>query len=958
MANHTPSQQNLFFSEPETSPSPSQIPHNSLNNNLSNEPDDNKLDEKTIDISLDISTDILTSDFSSSKIKLSTEYDKSKLAPMLRQYVEIKEQYPNYLLLFQVGDFFEVFFEDAVTVSDSLSIRLTSRDKDQDNPIPMCGVPIHAFDNYLPRLLTLGFSCVVVEQVEDASQAKGLVKREITRIVTPGVRLDGEGLDEKRSNYLSAIIPMGMDQAILFAIEVSTGMLIVKEASSVYDIENILSRYAPREILLPFKDVEAGILEVSPVFNVTKDFAKANQVKLSYRAFSLPSDELLQTLFNNCTIEPSLREQIILDSKSNSAHHLRGLSALLSYVQEVSLRVDVCISGYSFDKTENVYVLDTSTRRNLELCEASYDGDRKYSVIGVIDKTKTAAGGRLLQDWLLSPLSKKEQIDERLDAVSECISSPEKIEKIRQVFSQVRDMERLSSRIAGSRATPYDFGLLRASLETMPQIIDIISDLSAGFFKNILSQVDIVDDVLQILKDAFVDELPPKLGERDVIRDSYHPEILRLRNLRKNSQSLLNEMELRERENTSIQNLKIRHNSVFGYYIEISKGQLSKVPESYIRKQTLTNAERFITPELKTLEQEIFSSKSRLLEIEKEIISEVRAQVSKSAIRLQKLARHIAVLDVIFSFAYVSVRNNFCRPEIIEDSKTEVISGRHPIVELVCGQPNFIPNDVLLNTNEKSFAVLTGPNMGGKSTYLRQLGIIQVLSQCGCFVPAKKAVLGIADRIFTRIGSGDALAKGESTFMVEMKEAANIIRNATNRSLVLIDEVGRGTATADGLSLATAIAHWLINKTACRTVFATHFHELTELPSFSEKAFCLSVGIVELKNRIEFTHRIEHQASKKSYGLHVAKLAGIPEQLIREANTLLNSSSCNQANKVLHSDTNQNIVFDSSQMEDLLDSDILNLLKDLKELSPESITPLKALELIYEFNSRIKKTIF
>jgi DNA mismatch repair protein MutS len=882
--------------------------------------------------------------------------DTSRLAPMLRQYVEIKEQYPSCLLLFQVGDFFEVFFDDAVTVSDALSIRLTSRDKDQDNPIPMCGVPVHAFENYLPRLLRQGFSCVVVEQVEDAAQAKGLVKREITRIITPGVRLDGEGLDEKHSNYLSAILPYGIDSAVFVAIEVSTGILLLREAGSADEIEDLLYRYAPKEILLPFKDIEAGILETAPALVAALEYAKSAQVKISYRKFSLQqtASATPSGLFEGYAIEETVSKEITKDLDAGSPALKRAVRTLLSYVRDISLHANVCISAYSFEKVAGCFVVDNATRRNLELGEASFDGDRKHSVLGVLDRTKTAAGGRVLQDWLMSPLASKEKIDARLDAISEILREPDTMDEIRQVLAEVRDMERLSTRIAGNRASPHDFSLLRGSLRVMPRIIEIVRGYTSEFFTSLGHGIDILEDVCTLLEDAFVEELPAKLGERDVIRDSYHKELARLRALRKDSQSLLTQMELEERQKTGIQNLKIKHNSVFGYFIEISKGQLAKVPDRYTRKQTLTNAERFVTPELKTLEQELLSSKTRLFDLERQLFLDIRAIVADASLRLQKLARSVAVLDVIFSFAYVSRKNSFVRPEIVEQARTEITGGRHPVVEMVCGRPDFVPNDACLDADAESFAVLTGPNMGGKSTYLRQVGIIQVLAQSGCFVPAKKAVIGIADRIFTRIGSGDALAKGESTFMVEMKEAANIIRNATSRSLVLIDEVGRGTATTDGLALATAIAHWLIDTTRCRTVFATHFHELTALPEYSDRVFCLSVGIVETSRNIEFTHRIEHKVSTKSYGLHVARLAGVPDSLINEASRLLSVDQGAVPVQGAENIPSGNSPIDSNA----IPSDLYALLNQIKTLQPETVTPLQALELLYEFAAKVKKSDF
>jgi DNA mismatch repair protein MutS len=818
----------------------------------------------------------------------------------------------------------------------------------------MCGVPIHAFENYLPKLLRQGFSCVVVEQVEEASEAKGLVKREVTRIITPGVRLDGEGLDEKIFNYLSAIIPNGIEGGIYASIEVSTGVLLIREAASVEDMENLLYRYAPREILLPFKDPEMGIFDTHSVLKAAMEYARSAQVKISHRTFStatIGSETIENDLFDKVTIDDEKKKEISEHIKTRSPSFLRCISSLLSYVKEISLKVDLCVSSYSYEGAGSGYVIDAATRRNLELSEASFDGDRKFSVLGVIDKTRTAAGGRLLQDWILAPLSSREDIEERLDAVEEITRSGTALDEVRKIFTEVRDIERLSTRISGNRATPYDFGLLRASLQIVPGVKNIIGSFKSQFLNEVYQNFDTLEDVSLLLERAFVEDLPPKFGERDVIRDSYHGELERLRSLRKNAQGLLTRLEVEEKSKTGIQTLRIKHNSVFGYFIEISKGQLAKVPDTYVRRQTLTNAERFITPELKTLEQEILSSKTRLYDLERQLFTEVRMEVAKASLRLQRLARSLAVIDVLFSFAHVSLRNGYVRPTMVDDAVTEVKGGRHPVVEHVCGRPHFVPNDSLLVAEDKGFAVLSGPNMGGKSTYLRQLGIIHVLAQSGCFVPAKEAVIGVADKIFTRIGSGDALAKGESTFMVEMKEAAHIIRNATEKSIVLIDEIGRGTATADGLALATAISHWLIDKIRCRTVFATHFHELTSLPEYSSRAFCLSVGIVETRNNIEFTHRIENKVSKKSYGIHVAKLAGVPDALIKEAMLLLSQLRAADPSSVEAIEISS---IDSAS----IPSDLYEVLAMLKKIQPEHITPLQAIELIYDISKKVKNSEF
>ncbi|HMO17111.1 MAG TPA: DNA mismatch repair protein MutS [Oligoflexia bacterium] len=884
----------------------------------------------------------------------SREVKKSELPPMLRQYVEIKEKYPGYVLLFQVGDFFEVFFEDAVTVSDVLSIRLTSRDKDQDSPIPMCGVPIHAFENYLPKLVANGFSCVVVEQIEDLSEAKGLVRRDVTRVITPGVRFDGEGLNENSFNYLGAVITDGIDGAIVGFIDISTGILIVREANSINDVENLLNRYSPTEILIPFQDEHVKYSN-KEILATCELHANRQGIKISYRSFnSLPDPDC--NILDHFSVEESAYLELKKCLSVSSKNVFVLLHGLLQYVQEVSLKNLLCISSFSFARANFDTVVDAATIRNLELTEASFDGDRKYSVLGVLDKTKTAAGGRLLRDWILSPLADQVAINDRLDALEEVISRPESIELVRRFLSEIRDIERLASRISGNRASPHDFSVLRSSLKAVPAINEALWSFNSKILQAWVENFDTMPDILDLLCRGFVDDPPHRLGERDVVRSEYNEELARLRSIRADSSSLLNTLEQQEREKTGIHNLRVKHNSVFGYFIEISKGQSAKVPSRYIPRQTLANSVRFVTPELKTLEKEIFSSQARIFDLERTLFMDIRAEVARSGIRLQCLARKLAFLDVVFSFAYISIRNSYVRPVITSELSSKIKGGRHPVVEQVVGRQQFIPNDLYFDANSKRYAVLTGPNMGGKSTYLRQVGIIHVLAQAGCFVPAEEAVIGVADRIFTRIGSGDALARGESTFMVEMKEAANILKRATERSLVLIDEIGRGTATADGLALATAISHYLIDTSKCRTIFATHFHELTTLPDYSNAVFCLSVGILETRNSIEFTHRIENRASEKSYGIHVAQLAGIPEEVLRKSESLIASgnvpcfggSLINESCSVMRSES-------SVKVSDVLPEELKSVFHVLRSIDPMDITPLGALELLFELSRKVRE---
>ena len=864
--------------------------------------------------------------FSAAKDVESTEV--VELAPMLKQYVETKKSYPEHLLLFQVGDFYEVFFEDAITVSDCLQIRLTSRDKNKENPIPMCGVPIHAIDNYLPRLLELGHSAVVVSQVEDARQAKGMVRREITRIITPGVRLDGDGLNEKEFNYLVSAISLGSSSAISYS-DISIGVLRVLELETTEELLDAIRRLKPAELILPSLYNNSPIDRNSDWLKEASALAKELGARVIYRPYDFANEKKIAEVLETWLADKDSIKVVQDSILQLSAVGLSSLCSTLSYIDEVSFGVKPVFSSIEREESSSSVIIDSATRRNLELTEARIDGDRRNSLVGNIDYCKTAMGSRLLRQWLLNPSSDLREINERLAAVEELLAKPTALNQIRDNLIRVRDLDRLCSRIATHRASPRDLKVLQDSIELLPSLADVLKELkNSVVFLKLIDDLDLLEDLTKKLSASLVEEPPMKINEGGIFKEGYHPELDRLNRLRLDGRTLLAKIEQVEKDKTGIGSLKIKFNNVFGYFFEVPKGQLSKIPSHFERRQTLVNAERFVTPELKEQEAEILSAKARQIDLEREEFVALRSYVADALFRIQKTARVLSKLDTLCCFAYLAQKNNYTKPNVNTGFSTIVVGGRHSVVEQVIGAHNFIPNDVNLNCENRRLAILTGPNMGGKSTYLRQIGLIQLLAQAGSFVPAQSAELGLVDRIFTRIGAADDLTRGDSTFMVEMREAATIVRKATSRSLVLIDEVGRGTATSDGLAIATAISEWLLDKTKCRTVFATHFHELTR--DIKPGAFCLAVGILEKANEIVFTHRIEEEVCDRSFGIEVARLAGLPEELLLRASQILDNTE----------ETKPRIKNNISNKED---SDSTFLIQKLSAINPNNLTPIEAL---------------
>lgn len=881
--------------------------------------------------------------------------------PMLQQYLQIKEQYPQHLLLFQVGDFYEIFFDDARVASEHLNIRLTSRDKDTADPIPMCGVPIHALDNYLPKLLQGGFSCVVMSQVEDAKNKKGMVRREITRIVTPGIRYEGDGLDEKYFNYLAAACVGAGNTGAVSYVDVSTGHLRIQETESIEELIEAIRRISPSEILIPASLFSAEIDSSQSWSKEIKRVSREYSSRVVSRPFQRVSRDSLKKQINEmlrAEDDRSSGRTVSAAIELMSPVGLACLDAILAYIEEVSFGSSPGLSQFTLEEPSNVVFVDAATRRNLELFQTRIDGERKNSLVGHIDCTRTAMGSRLFADWLMSPSCDLKEISARHASVEELASSLSVLSELRELLTGVRDIDRLVSRITGCRATPRDLGALLESLASLPRIEQIIKQLHSPIMESIAGQFDSLEDISGKLQGALADDLPVRVNEGGIFRDGYHEEIDRSRKIRQEGRRWLGHLEAQEKQRTGISGLRIKYNNVFGYFIEVTKTHLSKVPKEYERKQTLVNAERFVTEELKEHELSILSAKTKQFELERELFAELREWVCGEAGRIQLTSRMLSLLDVLSSFAHVAVSFNYCRPSLCEDQELIIRGGRHPVVERVLGPHNFVPNDTYLNGSSRRFAVLTGPNMGGKSTYLRQVGLIQLLAQAGSFVPAESAKLGLVDRIFTRIGAADDLTRGDSTFMVEMREAAVIVRKAGARSLVLIDEIGRGTATTDGLALATAISEWLLDHIGCRTVFATHFHELTKLSEIKEGAFCLAVGVIEKEKEILFTHRIEEKAADRSYGIEVARLAGLPEALLKEAEKIL--VQLESASETFSGEVSEGEVKPLARDVEICRAENLDRLSTFRDLrdklrkyNPDAMTPLQALHELIELKEMV-----
>ncbi|MGI6227247.1 MAG: DNA mismatch repair protein MutS, partial [Peptococcales bacterium] len=792
--------------------------------------------------------------------------------PMMLQYQDIKAKYQDCILFFRLGDFYEMFGPDAQTASKILEIALTSREAGKGKRVPMCGVPFHAVDNYVAKLINKGFKVAICEQVEDPKECKGIVKREVVRIITPGTVLESNILEEKANNYLVAII-CNKNAFGLASVDVSTGDFYTTQITDQQSFINEILRFNPTEFIISVEDMtyleKLGINFDNIVINHPLDYV----FQLDYCA------------------------KVLLEHFNVNSLHSLGCSEYPLCVQASGAVIDYLLVNHKtppknitrlkvYHLGESMF-LDYATKRNLELTQSLHTLERKDSLLGVIDYTVTALGGRMLKNWVEQPLLNKQRIEERLDSIDEFVGNNTGRKKLRTLLNPIYDLERIVARVSFGSANAKDLLSLKSSLELLPEIHDLLAACNGDYLRKLSNELDTLEDIFFLLDNALEPEPPFSLREGNLIKDNYDSEVDKLRSITKDGKQWIIDLEQKEKDKSGIKSLKIGFNKVFGYYLEVTKSNLHLVPEHFIRKQTLANAERFITPELKELEDQVLGADEKLNELEYEIFTAIRENVKGHISRILKTAKLLGELDCLAALAEAAVINNFVRPEINETGTFELLKCRHPVVEVKLEGQWFIPNDLSLDNTEQRFLIITGPNMAGKSTYCRSVALVSILMQMGSFVPCEKASLPIVDRVFARIGASDDLSTGLSTFMVEMNEVANIVNNATENSLIILDEVGRGTSTYDGLSIAWSLTEYLNNEIRAKTLFATHYHELTKLAEKFSGIKNYNIAVQEEGDHIVFLHKIIPGGADRSYGIQVAKLAGLPEKIILRAKDIL-----------------------------------------------------------------------
>lgn len=885
-----------------------------------------------------------------SRVNTGFSGDISALSPMMQEYVKTKEEYHDCILLYRLGDFYEMFFGDALTASKELEITLTGKDCGLKERAPMCGVPFHSVETYINRLIEKGYKVAICEQVEDPKKAKGLVKREVVRIVTPGTTLDATSLDETKNNYLMSIVYIEDHFGCAIA-DITTGDCFLTELDKAQKLLDEINKFTPAEIICNESFLMSGV--------DTEDLKN----RLGICVFSQEpwyfDDELCRKTLKEHFEVNSLEGLGIGEFESG----VLAAGALFLYLQETqktALSHMATIRPYSAEK---YMLIDSSSRRNLELVETLREKQKRGSLLWVLDKTKTAMGARTLRSYVEQPLIDQEEIENRLSAIEELNEHPMLRDEIREYLQPIYDLERLISRISYKSANPRDMIAFASSLEMLPHIKQVLKEFSSPVLRQLEEKMDSLLDISGLIKQAIVDDPPLAQKDGGIIREGYHEDVDKFRRSRTDGKKWLSELEARERERTGIRTMKIKYNRVFGYSLEITNAFKDQVPDNYIRKQTLTNAERYITQELKELEDLILGAEDKLYALEYELFCDVRDKVGAEVVRIQQTAKAVAAIDVLASLALVAQRNNYVRPKINNSGVIDIKNGRHPVVEQMIENDMFIANDTYLDNQKKRISIITGPNMAGKSTYMRQTALIVLMAQIGSFVPAEKANIGIVDRIFTRVGASDDLASGQSTFMVEMTEVANILRNATSKSLLILDEIGRGTSTFDGLSIAWAVVEHISNTKLCgaKTLFATHYHELTELEGKISGVNNYCIAVKEKGDDIVFLRKIVKGGADKSYGIQVAKLAGVPDTVIQRAKELveeLSDADITAAVKDLTSPKKkQKIQYDQVDMaqislfDTVQDNDIIN---EIKGLEIGNLTPMEALNILYNLQNKIK----
>ena len=873
---------------------------------------------------------------------------------MMQQYTAIKDDYKDAILMYRLGDFYEMFFDDAILASRELELTLTGRNCGLEERAPMCGVPFHSVDQYIVRLVNNGHKVAICEQVEDPAEAKGIVKREITRIYTPGT-LDISDAGRSENNVFIASACVSDELTAVALADISTGELSAYE----YETEKEGKKLSFERLL---NDI--SILDVKELV-VSDEIASEVEISLSEHMLNVYLDRIDDSYFRYQTARDVLMDQFSVSSLipldlEGREEMTSAIGALLMYLRETQKGDLDQFKDITIKQHDGVMHLDRSTLRNLELLETIYDGDIKGSLLGVIGKTRTAMGGRLLRSWLREPLTDVAEIRRRLDAVEELRNDPIKTNNISNSLKYIYDFQRLTARVATGRADARDLIALKKTLAQLPDIKYELSDVSAALLRNLNEAMEDFDDLYRLIDHSICEEPPMGITEGGIIKSGYSKDLDKLKDSISGAKEWIANLENTEKERTGIKTLRVGYNKVFGYYIDVSKGMIDRVPEDYIRKQTLVNNERYITPELKEKEDLVLTAEARINKIEYEEFRRIRSAIEPYITRLQSASAAVAALDVLISFAKTASSNGYVKPEVNDGYVIDIKRGRHPAVEQLLGAGMFVSNDTFIDMDKRSMLIITGPNMSGKSTYMRQTAIIVLMAQIGCFVPADSAVIGVTDRIFTRIGATDNLAYGQSTFYIEMSELAGILRNATSRSLIILDEIGRGTSTFDGLSIAWATASYLAEPAhRVRTMFATHYHELTELEDEKKGIHNLSVAAAEDGNDVVFLHNIIEGPASKSYGIHVARIAGIPEVIRRDARHKLNELETLSAE--VRGDAiarSEQISFMSDELaEEGINTDAAkyrHLASKISEIDINTMTPVSALvklqEIIEEFN--------
>ncbi|MCH5209865.1 MAG: DNA mismatch repair protein MutS [Oscillospiraceae bacterium] len=862
---------------------------------------------------------------------------KEQMTPMMVQYLKTKEEYPDSILFYRLGDFYEMFFDDAIKASRELEITLTGKDCGLSERAPMCGVPFHSASVYIAKLIEKGYKVAICEQVEDPKMAKGIVKREVIRVVTPGTVVDEELLDEKTNNYLAVIY--GKDDTYGFAVsDISTGEMYTTQIQGADEIMSEIARYEPKEII-----INSGAAE-----------RIAGQIELRFRICPNESgDEFFENTYYESKILHQFSKEALQDIKlHDKPYALYASGAMLTYLEHTQKTSLTYLNTITTYETNQYMDIDINTRRNLEITETMRDKTKKGSLLWVLDNTQTSMGARLLKQWVEKPLINTVEINKRLYSVKELHDNMILRDDLTSALSGTYDISRIISRLSLGTVTPRDLIALKMTLLKLPELEYVLSSVKSPMLSEMRKNFDLLEDVASLLERAIADEPSAFLRDGNVIKEGFHEEIDKLRRAMRDGKQWLASVENEEKEKTGISKLKVGYNKVFGYYIEVTKSNIKDVPDYYIRKQTLANCERYITPKLKEIENTILGASERVLTLESYVFEQVRSEVAKKIERLKRAAAIIAKADTLLSLAIAAAKNNYAMPEVTENGRIEISDGRHPVVEKMSRKTMFVPNDTHLNTDDDRMLIITGPNMAGKSTYMRQVALITLMAQIGSFVPAASAQIGVVDKIFTRVGASDDIASGQSTFMLEMTEVSHILKNATEKSLIILDEIGRGTSTFDGLSIAWSVVEYVHNKRkiGAKTLFATHYHELTELENELEGVKNYRIAVKKRGDDITFLRKIVRGGADDSYGIEVAALAGVPKEVINGAKKILsrieNNEEVAEHTKKAPEITNQIGFADNAASE---------IKEELKNMDVTTFTPIEAMNKLYELAQKAKE---